>query len=124
MPAPSIDGIYELGHVLYVLDAEGHGFTRRDIASIECFWTFGDMHSSAAGFVLRLADRRRAYVDFLHWHPFEQNEDFRIQVEPLPDDDSLPVLASPPGDITGGVTLPVGGWSHETAHLNRMLQRD
>ena len=30
---PTIDGIYELGHVLYTLDPASHGFAREDIAT-------------------------------------------------------------------------------------------
>lgn len=113
---PRIEGIYELGHVLYALHGESHGFARGDIERVECFWTFGDLHASAAGFVLQLRDGRRAYVDFLHTHAFEQVEDFRIEVEFLADDDdgSLPARSSPL-DATGGV------WSSDTAHLNRVL---
>jgi hypothetical protein len=110
---PRIDGIYELGHVLYALDADSHGFSRADIAKVECYWTFGDMHSSSAGFVLALRDGRRAYVDFQHWHAFEQDEDFRIQVSPLPSGQRLPMLAR--------IQEPIGGWSSETAHLERRL---
>src|SRR5690242_21761848 len=58
-----IKGVYELGHALYLLDAEHHGFTRSDIERVECFWTFGDMDTSSAGFLLRLRDGRRAYLD-------------------------------------------------------------
>jgi hypothetical protein len=113
MEHPRINGVYELGHVLYILDADSHGFARDDVERIECFWTFGDMHGSAAGFVLILRDGRRAYVDFLHWHAFEQDEDFRIDVQLLSDDQSLPALSAP--------HEPVDGWSFETAHLDRVL---
>jgi hypothetical protein len=112
-PIKSIAGLYELGHVLFILDAASHGFARADIARVESFWTFGDMHGSAAGFVLGLRDGRRAYVDFKHWHAFEQDEDFRIDVRFLARDRSLPSLSSP--------DEPVGGWSFETAHLDRRL---
>ena len=107
-----IDGIYELGHVLYALDAESHGFARGDIARVERYWTFSDMHSSSAGFVLGLKDGRRVYVGLQHWHAFEQVEDFRIDVAFLADAPSLPEL--PPGE-------PIGGWSAETAHLGRVI---
>ena len=111
MAKPRIEGIYEFGHVLYALDTDAHGFARGQIERVECFWSFSDMHSSAAGFVLLLRDGRRAYVDFLHWHGFEQEEDFRIEVELLADGQARPALASPPS----------GHWSSDTAHLNRML---
>jgi hypothetical protein len=107
-----IDGVYELGHVLHVLDAELHGFASGDIARVESFWTFGDLHESAAGFVLVLGNGRRAYVDFLHWHAFEQQEDFRIEVEFLRDDQPYPAL--PPQE-------PLGGWSADTGHLAKLL---
>ncbi len=113
MATASIDGIYELGHVLHVLDAELHGFSRGDIERVECFWTFGDLHQSTAGFVLALRDGRRAYVDFLHWHAFEQEEDFRIEVEFLPSDQPYPTLGSP--------QEPLGGWSSNTAPFNKLL---
>src|SRR5215470_10107954 len=108
---PRIDGLYELGHVLYALDAAAHGFSRGDIAAVECFWTLSDLHSSAAGFVLRLGDGRRAYVDFLHWHGFEQEEDFRIEVAFLEPGQEKPTLSPR--------SQPPGGWVAETAHLNR-----
>jgi len=105
-----VHGVYELGHVLHVLDVELHGFSRSDIARVESFWTFGDLHQSAAGFVLALGDGRRAYVDFLHWHGFEQDEDFRIEVEFLRDGEPYPALSSSPRE-------PRGAWSSDTAHL-------
>jgi hypothetical protein len=112
MKRPRIDGIFELGHVLYALDAESHGFARGDIAGVERYWTFGDMHSSSAGFILALRDGRRTYVGLQHWHAFEQVEDFRIDVAFLASAQALPALA--PGE-------PVGGWSAETMHLDRVI---
>ena len=104
MAKPRIDGIYELGHVLYALDAEAHGFTRGDIERVESFWIFSDMHASSAGFELVLRDGRRAYVDFQHWHGFEQEEDFRVEATFTPPEKE-----------------PPGGWSSDVARLNRML---
>jgi hypothetical protein len=104
MARPQIDGVYELGHVLYALDTDAHEITRADIARVECFWTLSDMHSSAARFVFLLRDGRHAHVHFQHWHAFEQDEDFLVEVTfGMPDE-------SPPG-----------GWSPETAHLDRRL---
>jgi hypothetical protein len=108
-----VEGVYELGHVLHVLDADLHGFSRDDIERVECFWTFGDLHESAAGFVLALRDGRRAYVDFLHWHAFEQDEDFRIEAEFLRSDQPYPALSSP--------QLPPADWSSDTGHLGKLL---
>jgi hypothetical protein len=113
MARPRIDGLYELGHVLYALNAEAHGFAPSGIAHVESFWTFGDMHSSSAGFVVALKDGRRAYIDFQHWHAFEQDEDFRIEVSPLLDGQRYPVLAR--------TREPISGWSSDTAHLDRAL---
>lgn len=113
-----IRGFYELGHALHVLDPGTHAFGRIDIDRVESFWAFGDMHSSAAGFVLGLRDGRRAYVDFLHWHGFEQDEDFRIEVEFLSPGQTLP--GPPSGQPT---PWPPGGWSTETDHLDRVLAR-
>lgn len=113
-----IRGFYEFGHALHVLDGEAHGFGRADINRVESFWAFGDMHSSAAGFVLKLGDGRRAYVDFLHWHGFEQDEDFRIEIEFLSPDQARP--APRPGEPT---PWPPSEWSTETEHLNRVLGR-
>ena len=110
--AARIDGLYELGHALHVLDGEIHGFSRGDIERVERFWTFGDMHASAAGFILRLRDGRRAYLDFQHWHAFEQDEDFRIETEFL-DSAELPHFSSPDESLRT--------WSDETSHLNKVL---
>jgi hypothetical protein len=107
-----VDGVYELGHALHVLDGEVHSFAASDIERVERFWTFGDMHTSSAGFVLCLRDGRRAYLDFQHWHAFEQDEDFRIDTEFL-DGGTLPTFASP--------DEPLGGWSDETTHLNKVF---
>ena len=79
---------------------------------IERYWTFGDFHSSSAGFVMKLRDGRRAYIDFEHWHAFEQQEDFRIRVEFLAGD-ALPVLSEE--------EQATANWSTETAHLNRVV---
>jgi len=103
---PRVDGLYELGHVLHVLDAEVHGFARDDIEGVERFWTFGDLHCSAAGFVLALRGGRRAHIDFQHWHAFEQDEDFRIEVSFLDGEPPAPAF---------------GDWSDATSHLNRAL---
>jgi hypothetical protein len=116
-PAPRsardrINGIYELGHVLYLLDAGGYAFGRADIDHVESYWTFGDFHSSSAGFVMKLRDGRRAYIDFLHWHAFEQQEDFRIQVEALTGD-AQPRLPEE--------QQATANWSTDTAHLNRVV---
>lgn len=109
---PRIDGVYELGHALHVLDGEIHGFARSDIERVERFWTFGDLHTSSAGFVLRLRDGRRAYLNFQHWHAFEQDEDFRIEIEFL-EGEALPAFASP--------DQPLGSWSRETSHLDKVF---
>ena len=108
-----VDGVYELGHALHVLDGEVHGFSTFDIERVERFWTFGDLHTSSAGFVLCLRDGRRAYLDFQHWHAFEQDEDFRIEVEFLNGETALPAFTSP--------DEPLGGWSGETSHLNKVF---
>ena len=110
---PRVDGVYELGHALHVLDGEVHGFSRSDIARVERFWTFGDLHTSSAGFVLRLRDRRRAYLDFQHWHAFEQDEDFRIEVEFLDGETAPPIFPSP--------DQPPSGWSGEASHLDKIF---
>ena len=114
MKRPTIDGLVELGHVLYALDGANHGFARADIAHVETYWTFSDMHSSSAGFVIGLKDGRRAYIDFQHWHAFEQDEDFRIQVFFLAAGEKRPALTK--------MQEPAGGWSTQTAHLDRMIE--
>jgi hypothetical protein len=113
MARPSIEGIYELGHVLYALDPDSHGFGRDDLASVERFWTFSDLHSSSAGFLFVLKDGRRVYVDLQHWHPFEQVEDFRIEVQHLENGQADPVLMRE--------RQPPAGWSAGTAALNRII---
>lgn len=110
---PRVDGVYELGHALHVLDGEVHGFSASDIERVERFWTFGDLHTSSAGFVLRLRDGRRTYLDFQHWHAFEQDEDFRIDIEFLEGQTALPIFTSP--------DQPLGGWSSETSHLDKVF---
>lgn len=117
-----IRGFYELGHALEVIDVESHGFAPADIQKVERFWAYGDMHDSAAGFVLCLRDGRRACGEFLHWHGFEQDEDFRIDVEMLEGNEvpSYP-LREP---IDPSAPWPPGGWSEETAHLDRLLIAD
>jgi hypothetical protein len=114
-----IRGFYELSHALDVLDGQSHGFGPADIVKVERYWAYCDMHDSAAGFVLRLRDGRRAYGEFLHWHGFEQDEDFRIDVEML-EGDAVPStpLREP---IDPSAPWPPGGWSDETAHLDRLL---
>lgn len=111
--AGCLDGVYELGHALHVLDGEVHGFSRSDIERVERFWTFSDLHTSSAGFVLRLSDGRRAYLDFQHWHAFEQDEDFRIEIEFLDGETALPAFTSP--------GQPLGSWSGETSHLDKVF---
>ena len=112
-------GFYELGHALDVLDGQSHGFGPADIVKVERYWAYGDMHDSAAGFVLRLRDGRRAYGEFLHWHGFEQDEDFRIDVEMLAGDEVPSTPLREP--IDPSAPWPPGGWSDDTAHLDRLL---
>lgn len=101
-------GFYELGHALDVLDGQSHGFGPADIVKVERYWAYGDMR-----------DGRRAYGEFLHWHGFEQDEDFRIDVEMLAGDE---VPSSPLREpIDPSAPWPPGGWSDETAHLDRLL---
>ena len=114
-----IRGFYELGHALDVLDAESHGFRPGDIERVERYWAYGDMHDSTAGFVLRLRDGRRAYGEFVHWHGFEQDEDFRIDVEMLEGDEVPSSPLREPFDPSA--PWPPGGWSDETVHLDRLL---
>lgn len=114
-----IHGFYEFGHTLDVLDADSHGFTPADVAHVDRFWAYGDMHDSSAGFVLQLRDGRHAYVEFLHWHGFEQDEDFRIDVEMLEGDEVPSTPLREPVDPSA--PWPPGGWSAETAHLDRLL---
>jgi len=114
-----IRGFYELGHALDVLDGESHGFGPADIERVERYWAYGDMHDSTAGFVLRLRDGRRAYGEFVHWHGFEQDEDFRIDVEMLEGDEVPSTPLREP--IDPSAPWPPGGWSDETAHLDRLL---
>ena len=109
-----IEGYYELGHVLDVLDADTHGFSREDMAHVERFWSFSEMDSSSAGFVVALRDGRRAYIDFLHWHGFEQDEDFRITVSFLASGQALPLPHGP-------LPWPPSDWSDDTSHLDRLL---
>ncbi len=114
-----IRGFYEFGHTLDVLDADTHGFAPSDVSCVDWFWAYGDMHDSSAGFVLKLRDGRRAYVEFLHWHGFEQDEDFRIDVEIL---EGAGMPAAPLREpIDPSAPWPPGGWSDDTAHLDRML---
>lgn len=112
-------GFYEFGHTLDVLDADSHGFTPADVAHVDRFWAYGDMHDSSAGFVLQLRDGRHAYVEFLHWHGFEQDEDFRIDVEMLEGDEVPSTPLREPVDPSA--PWPPGDWSAETAHLDRLL---
>lgn len=114
-----IRGFYELGHALDVLDGESHGFVPADIERVERYWAYGDMHDSMAGFVLRLRDGRRAYGEFVHWHGFEQDEDFRIDVEMLEGDEVPSTPLREP--IDPSAPWPPGGWSDESAHLDRLL---
>jgi len=110
---PRIAGIYELGHVLYTLDAELHGFAKADIQRVERFWSFGDFHSSAGGFLFRLRDGRRAYAELQHTHAYEQVEDFRVDVQILADGQTDPVM--PPA-------LEPREWTGDAAHLDRVLE--
>ena len=109
---PRLEGIYELGHVLYTLDSASHGFAKADIEAVQRFWSFGDLHSSAAGFVFRLRDGRRAYVELQHTHAYEQIEDFRIDAVLLDCNQEPPVPARP---------LEPREWSEDVAHLDRVL---
>ena len=109
-----IDGYYELGHVLDVLDADTHGFSRDDMERVERFWSFSEMDSSSAGFVVALRDGRYAYIDFLHWHGFEQDEDFRITASFLASGQALPLPQGPS-------PWPPSDWSDDTSDLDKLL---
>ena len=84
----------------------------RDVERVER-WHSGGC-TAARRFVLQLRDARRVYVDFLHWHGFEQDEDFRIEVEFLAPGQDLP---SP----RGPAPWPTAAWSLDTTHLDKLL---
>ena len=58
---PRIDGLYELGHVLDVLDDATHGFSRDDMERVDSFWIFSEMDSSFAQQKIWSANRKKAY---------------------------------------------------------------
>lgn len=62
-PSLDRDALYELSEALRVLERTEAGVRSADIAAVEAYWHCARPDFSSAGFVLRLRDSRRAYLD-------------------------------------------------------------
>ncbi|HEY6983697.1 hypothetical protein [Reyranella sp.] len=109
-------GLYELSQALDALGRAGLGVAPADVVEVEAFWQGGQWGSCAGGFVLRLQDARRAYLDV--W--IEESEDGKIP--PKVDIEFAPLAAGQARPCFPSAADPIGGWSTEVAPLNAFLQ--
>lgn len=110
--------VHALDEALHVLAGGTLGTEPDDIATVEAFWSSDGMDSLAAGFVVRLQDGQRAYLD--------------VWIEPVGEDGSVPAKVDveltvlPAGQRYPNFPSaadPIGGWCDDVAPLNAFLDR-
>jgi hypothetical protein len=110
-------GLYELNEALHVLGRSTSGARPADIAQVEAFWCAVGMDFSSGGYVLRLHDGRRAYLDV--WIERERDEGtppkVEIELDALAAGQRYPHFPS--------AADPVGGWRDDVQPLNDFLHR-
>jgi hypothetical protein len=87
-------------------DMQG-GFTAGDVAQVEAAWSLVDADIAAYGFVLRLADGERRYLE-LTLSDVVQRSEAEIEMRELGERDDLPDSGE-------------AEWTLEVAHLNLRL---
>jgi hypothetical protein len=114
--------VYALHRGLEALGRSGRGIQTGDVAGVEAFWSADAMDVASCGFVLRLQDGRRLYLDvWVEPATDPEGEDTArppkvdIEVVPLAVGQRYPHFPSPAD--------PVGGWREDVATLNDFLER-
>jgi hypothetical protein len=112
------DALAAFDEALRILGHADWDLSPCDIALVEAFWAANSFDVAAAGFVLRLRDGRRAYLDV--WIEQAREEDappakVEIELEMLPAGQRYPHF---PSDAD-----PVGGWQDDIEPLNALLRR-
>lgn len=102
---------------LDALDLRDLGAQRYEISGVEAFWSVVGDDPEAAGFVLRLRDGRRAYLDVRIELQSDDVGPLKIDIEfdELPAEQKYPRFPS--------VSDPIGGWRHDVGPLNKLLRR-
>src|SRR5689334_5696613 len=109
-------------HVFHqALDALGRselGAQRQEVIDVEAFWSVVGDGSKAAGFVLRLRNGRRVYLDV--WIELESDDEsgplsIDIEIDELPSEQKYPRFPS--------ASDPIGGWRYDVGPLNSLLRR-
>jgi hypothetical protein len=111
--------LHTLRHGLDALGRMDLSIPTADVAAVETFWSADGMDFAAAGFVLKLRDGHRAYLDV--WIETPQADDsapVKVDVDfvPLSADQSHPRFPSRAD--------PIGGWHDDVAPLNDFLQHN
>jgi len=112
------DALAAFDEALRILGHADWDLSPCDIALVEAFWAANSFDVAAAGFVLRLRDGRRAYLDV--WIEQAREEDappakVEIELETLAAGQRYPHF---PSDAD-----PVGGWQDDIEPLNALLRR-
>jgi len=112
------DALAAFDEALRILGHADWDLSPCDIALVEAFWAANSFDVAAAGFVLRLRDGRRAYLDV--WIEQAREEDappakVEIELEMLAAGQRYPHF---PSDAD-----PVGGWQDDIEPLNALLRR-
>lgn len=109
-------GLYELNQALDALGRAAFDAKPADVVEVEAFWQGGQWDSRAGGFVLRLQDGRRAYLDV--W--IEDSGDGKMPAKV--DIEFAPLAAGQAYPRFPSAADPIGGWSKEVAPLNAFLR--
>ncbi len=110
--------LHALGEALDALDRGNLGVRPRDIACVEAFWSYEEWDVASGGFVLRLHDGRRAYLDV--WVEGAEDDSrppckVDVELQELPAGQKYPHFPS--------TADPIGGWRDDVEPLNALLRR-
>ena len=97
------------------LSLRDHEFLMRDVAELESYWFLGEGDATHAGFVVKLRDGRRAYLDYVHADFGHEEWTVQMTAKPLDADKAFPDL----GKNDGPARLAALGYRHRCAQSIR-----
>jgi hypothetical protein len=103
---PELQEVTYLRRALEIAEQDGLGVARADVQRVEAMWTIGDGDWTGLGFVLRLHDGRKVYLDYDF--DFAENGE-AVEVQPM-GKERYPALEG------SGIE-----WCDDVTELNRLL---
>ena len=108
--------LHAIHHALRALPRKGAAIRPRDIEAIEAYWFTDGPYSCSGGFILRLLNGSRAYLDV--WiEPADYDEPNPAKV----DIDLTKLVEGQRYPRFPSTSDPIGGWRHNTEALNDFL---